>query len=119
MNISFPSMYKKIEKEYLDEFKDTVYTVTENVYRQEILKLFEMEEYDDIINDKIQELYDKVKTNKNIITLIELLKCDDEIMAFMLLFSYDYFYLFLPCLKGILEETEVDISNLVEIISSN
>ena len=115
MDLSFPTLYKQIESMYVDEFGDDVFILTENVYREEILKLFGKEEYDDSIEDNIFELYKKLETNENIITLVDAFKTD-KVVAFTFLFSYDYFYLFYPCLKDILEEKPTDISPLLNLI---
>uniref|UniRef100_A0A6C0HQU4 Uncharacterized protein n=1 Tax=viral metagenome TaxID=1070528 RepID=A0A6C0HQU4_9ZZZZ len=121
MNFSFPSLYKEIENCYIndEEFtEEIVHVLTENVYREEILTLFRRDVFVDSINDDIISLYSKIKDNKNIIILVNILKekYNDDLIAFTVLFSYDYFYLFLPCLKNIMNEEIVDISSLVKIL---
>lgn len=119
MNFSFPSLYKEIESRYShdDEVSDVVHILTENVYREELLKLFNKEEYDESMDSMVESLYNEIKTNENISALVEILKerYDDEMMAFTILFSYDYFYLFLPMLKNIMEELPVDIQPLLNV----
>lgn len=119
MNFSFPSLYKEIEKRYIDEeeFSEALFILTENVYREELLKLFNKEKYDESMDDMVESLYNQIKTNENISTLVETLKkkYDEELMAFSVLFSYDYFYLFLPILKNTMEELPVDIQPLLNV----
>ena len=119
MNFSFPSLYKEIESRYSDddEVSDVVHILTENVYREELLKLFNKEEYDESMDSMVESLYYEIKANENISALVEVLKerYDDEMMAFTILFSYDYFYLFLPILKNIMEELPVDIQPLMNV----
>jgi len=121
MNFSFPSLYKEIESRYIDddEVSEVVHILTENVYREELLKLFNKEKYDETMDDMVETLYNQIKTNENISQLVEMLKdrYQDERMAFTVLFSYDYFYLFLPILKSIVEETPVDIQRLIFFIN--
>ena len=121
MNFSFPSLYKEIERRYIDddEVSEVVHILTENVYREELLKLFNKEKYDETMDDMVETLYNQIKTNENISKLVEMLKDNyqDEMMAFTVLFSYDYFYLFLPILKSILEDTPVDIQPLIFFIN--
>ena len=107
MNFSFPSLYKEIESRYSDddEVSDVVHILTENVYREELLKLFNKEEYDESMDSMVESLYYEIKANENISALVEVLKerYDDEMMAFTILFSYDYFYLFINIFKNIME----------------
>ena len=118
MNFSFPSLYKEIEKRYINdkEYREALYILTDNVYREEILTLFNKEKYDESISDMIKTLYDEIKTNENISAILEIVKQNyDEEMAFTILFSYDYFHLFLPILKNTMEELPVDIQPLLNV----
>jgi len=122
MNFSFPSLYKEIENRYIndEEFtEEIVHVLTENVYREEILTFFGKTNFEDSINDDICSLYNKVKDNENIITLVNIFKkeYEDDLVAFTILFSYDYFYLFLPCLKNIIKGESADISILLSILN--
>ena len=123
MNFSFPSLYKEIEGRYIDddEVSEVVHILTENVYREELLKLFNKEKYDETMDEMVESLYNRIKTNENISRLVQILqeRYEDEMMAFTLLFSYDYFYLFLPILKNIMEELPVDIQPLVNVFFIN
>ena len=121
MNFSFPSLYKEIESRYIndDEVSEVVHILTENVYREELLKLFNKEKYDETMDEMVEVLYNQLKTNENISKLVEILKgkYEDEMMAFTVLFSYDYFYLFLPILKNIMEGSPVDVELFVFFIN--
>jgi hypothetical protein len=119
MNFSFPSLYKEIENRYIydEELRESLYILTQNVYREELLKLFNKEKYDETIDDMVELLYNQIKTNANISMLVEKLKekYDGDLMAFTVLFSYDYFYLFFPILKSIMEDSHVDIQPLLNV----
>jgi hypothetical protein len=123
MNFSFPSLYKEIESRYIDddEVSEVLHILTENVYREELLKLFNKEKYDESMDEMVETLYNQIKTNENISRLLEIIKekYEDEMMAFTLLFSYDYFYLFLPILKNIMEDLPVDIQPLANVFFIN
>jgi hypothetical protein len=73
------------------------------------------------MDEMVESLYNQIKTNENISRLVQILqeKYEDEMMAFTLLFSYDYFYLFLPILKNIMEDLPVDIQQLVNVFFIN
>jgi len=73
------------------------------IYRQELLNIFYLEEYDEIeINKSIHNLYDKIKE------CIELKECMlqlsnnfmsvDETIGLIVMFSYDYLYLTHNCI---------------------
>jgi hypothetical protein len=119
LDLSFPTMYKKIEEMYLNDVEFTpeiVYTLSENVYRQELLVLFKLTEFDQqTINDSVVSLYEKIKDVSHIKILVEKLKekYEDELISFMILFSYDYFYLFYTILK----ENELNNETLKTIIN--
>ena len=65
IDITFPTMYKKIDEMYLNDAEFTpeiVYTLSENVYRQELLVLFKLTEFNQqIINEAVFSLYEKIK----------------------------------------------------------
>jgi len=108
LDTTFPTKYKKIEEMYLNDPEFTpeiVYTLTENVYRQELLVLFKLNEFNQQeVNRSVLALYDTMKDNE--IVQQALSKMDyDKVVSFMILFSYDYFYLFYPILRG--EKTDL------------
>lgn len=94
-NIDFECKY------YLDDSDD--------LYRSEILKAFDLNDWDDkIMNDKMDTLYNHLKECEFVIKLIKKLKENKEFSVFLffisqdggdeavfrLLFNYDYFHLF-------------------------
>jgi hypothetical protein len=108
LDTTFPTMYKKIEEMYLNDPEFTpeiVYTLTENVYRQEMLVLFKLTEFNQQeINHIVLGLYETMKENEIVQQALSKMGYD-KVVSFMILFSYDYFYLFYPVLKG--EKTEL------------
>lgn len=92
---------------------------SELLYRIQFLQVFNLDKYDDkIINIIIEQVYDSVKDNKNIILLLKNNNYfDDKIMAFMVLFSYKTFYMIQQILCEINNNLEVDNKNLNQLIN--
>jgi len=82
---------------------------SDELYRTEILKAFEMDEWDDkIMNDKMDTLYHHIKDCDFVTDLIKKLKENKEFSVFMyfisqdggddavfrIIFNFDYFHLF-------------------------
>lgn len=123
MDITFPTLYKRTEIMYLGEFEeDVVYTLTQDIYREELLKLFQLESFDaNLLDEKVGELYEKIKDNEKLQQIIMILEeiYGDKIFSFAILFSYDYFYLFYPCIQDIINGTPPNFEELKNSIRSN
>lgn len=121
MDFTFPTLYKRTELMYLGEFEEeVVYSLTENIYRQELLKLFGEEIFNaEIVDKKVEELYEMLKANEKVQELIAIIEeiYGDRIFSFAVLFSYDYFYLFYPCIQDVLNNKEPDTKELIEKIN--
>lgn len=107
---------------------------SDDLYRIEILKAFEMAEWDDkIMNDKMDTLYNYVKDTNFVAELIKKLKENKEFSVFLffisqdggdeavfrLLFNYDFFHLFHPVLCDYIRHNKLNdelFKNLVNII---
>lgn len=94
---------------------DDILFLCEEVYREDFLKFFKLEHYDDtIVNDKTTELYKICSRNMLFALLIDDIKMhvntlEDNECAFMNLFAYPFFYLTHECVKqlilnGVIEE---------------
>ena len=122
MDTSFPTLYKRTEVMYLGEFEEeVVYALTENIYRQELLTLFRLNVFEaTIIDEKVGELYDIMKENKMMEKIMGVMEeiYGDRVFSFAILFSYEYFYLFYPCIQAILSNKEPDVEELIEKIKS-
>jgi hypothetical protein len=118
LDLNFPTLYKRTEIMYLGEFEEEiVFTLTENIYREELLKLFKLEYFDSkAIDEKIELLYNLIKNDKNIKELVDILEEKYEHCPFVFLFSYDLFYLFYPCIQNILRGLPVEIEELKDLI---
>ena len=95
------------------------------LYRQDILNIFDIEEFDEkIINDCLCELYEKVKTNEVIKQLTDLLGqqfgIDEGITGLIIMYSFDYLYITHKCVSQFLESGNIlpeDLNELHKIIT--
>jgi hypothetical protein len=72
------------------------------IYRQELLNIFCLEDFNDVaINKQIEMLYEKVKDMDGFKT--NDFCTDDGLMGFMILYSYDFLYLTHPLICELLE----------------
>lgn len=105
ININFLCTYHLI-KDYTESFM---------MYKIQFLQIFELDEYDDnIINEKVEKLYNKVKDKEVIKKIINNKKIyDDDLASFMLYFRYDTLYIFHKILINVLEDKSMEsYSNL-------
>jgi hypothetical protein len=98
------STSETVEEEPTVEDDDILF-LCEEVYREDFLKFFKLEHYDDtIVNGKTSELYKVCSKNMLFALLIEDVKMhvktlEDNECAFMNLFAYPFFYLTHECIK--------------------
>ena len=110
----FICTYKLIERE-ID---------SEHLYRIQFLQAFQSDKWDDnIINNKIKNLYENIKNNNNIKEIINNIKTsknlemlinifgNDDLSLFNLLFKYELFDLTHMCICNILNKDNEDIIN--------
>ena len=85
------------------------------IYRQDLLNLFDLEEFDEkIIQEEIDHLYEKIKNNPDFEYLLEKVSSDYSLSprdAFLLLFSFDYMYATHLCLSDCLETGKMKREN--------
>ena len=95
------------------------------LYRQDILNIFDMEEFDEkIINSCLCELYEKVKQHEVIKELTDLLGqqfgIDEGITGLIIMYSFDYLYITHKCISQFLESGNIlpeDLNELQKIIT--
>ena len=87
------------------------------LYKIQFLQIFNLDNYDDnIINEKVEKLYNKVKNNNLIKNILNKKSySDDDLVNFMFLFRYDTLYIFHKILINILNN-KLDNINLYEEI---
>ena len=104
---------------------ELTYNIKDNdtLFRKEMLDLFQLKQYDDSINEEIDELYLKYCKNNQLVEIIELMKQQKKftkfqllgnttnITYFMLLFSFDYLYLTHKCLQNLDKNNKINDEN--------
>lgn len=103
---------KKKEQDDEDDDDDAIINdldLSDYIYKSELLNAFYLEEYDEIINTRMNELYLVVTTHEHkeeilkcITKLMEKQMIDDMEIAFSFLFSYDYFHITHLCISDML-----------------
>jgi len=112
------------------DFIPTYKLITDNIndsnmlYQLQFLQFFNINNYDDsIINNKINNIYLEIKDNDKIIELIQIIKNKnpnvsiDDFIAFKLLFSYDYFNIFIKCLYQLKFDKKISVIELSNLIN--
>lgn len=94
--------------------KEDQETILDELYRHEILSVFQIGTMDDIkIDDTLLGLYEKIKTYAPFVELFMQYKKKiftegfDDIVVFSSLFSYDTLYLIHPCMCEFLEKQSI------------
>ena len=91
--------------------------IRDTLYRQELLNIFGIEEYNDKkIDLAIHELYKKIqscnKLKECMTRLAGYFMSEDEELGLMILFSYDYMYLTHICISEYLETNQISENNI-------
>jgi hypothetical protein len=92
----------------------------ESLYRQELLNIFGIEEYDEKNIDKfIHELYEKLKYCEELkecmVKLASYVMSTDEEIGLIMLFAYDYMYLSHICISEFLETGKITKDNISKL----
>lgn len=88
------------------------------LYKIQFLQIFDLDDYDDnVINNKIEKLYNILKNNNLIKKILNNKKhTSDDLVNFMFLFRYDTLYLFHKILINIFNNKLDDMNLYEEII---
>jgi hypothetical protein len=94
--------------------------IMDAVYRQELLNILGIEDYDDMkIDIAMMNLYENIKGCKELEKSIKKIAGDlyslDGIIGLMLLFSYDYMYLTHVCVSEFLKTGKVSETNIFNL----
>ena len=106
-NTEYECIYKK-EDLFLKEEKEKLspedeIIIRDEIYRHDILTIFGLKEYDEMkMNKQFDKIYDEVKDHlifkKCMLKLSNQLGVSDLSIGFMLFYSFEYLYLFHPCI---------------------
>jgi hypothetical protein len=96
--------------------------VRDALYRQDILNIFKIEEFDmDNIDEYLKNLYDKIKENKEINLMLKkfanIYLSEDPEFGLVLLFSFDFLHLFHPFICEYLETGEISREKYDKLIN--
>ena len=96
--------------------------IRDALYRQDILNIFKIDEFNqELLNEKILVLFEKIKKSKQLNPLIQKLSdffmSDDLLLGFMVLFTFDYLYVSHPCICEFLETEKISEVNLKKLNS--
>lgn len=96
------------------------------LYKIQILQAFNLSELDTFHEEKIQneikELFNKYKNYKQLENIIDMVKKKHNLLLikdniiFIILFSYDYFYIFLSCLRDLENNNIISDKNYNKLI---
>ena len=102
----------------------------DNLYRKQLLEVFELKEYDDdAISKKMKQLYNKIKDYsqiKQIITLLKQFKYakifivneEEENLYLIFMFSFEYFDLFHNCLKELNKDNVISDETFNKLLNA-
>ena len=93
---------------------------TDEVYQNELLLALQSKDIDDLPKKLFDDLYDEIKC-KEIDVLLDgcaknYIYANDKIIQIMILFSWDYFYLFHGCLKDLKKNIPFDKSSNYKLL---
>ena len=103
---------------YQDNMADET---SDTQYRKELLEAFNLEEFDlDIINQRIETLYTSIEKTESFQSKMRemagMFLSEDDVMGFMICFSYHSFYIIHRIIVKYLEENVLDETLLDDIM---
>ena len=119
------NILSKEEEDKLNE--NEKYFVTDSLYRNDVLNIFRLEEFDEEkINNCINKIYEKIKNYDELKPILKKLAgfffSEDCELGMLLMFSYDYLEHAHPCMCEFLETGKIShdkINKLKDIINKN
>ena len=125
MNYNTTYISKYNNKVFLKEEEDKLsenekYFINDSLYRNDILNIFGIEEFDEQqINKCIHTIYEKIKNYDNLKPILEKLASfflsDDCELGLLLMFSYDYLEYAHPCMCELLETGKISDDKLIKL----
>jgi hypothetical protein len=127
-NLDFIVKYKQIEEDLIEKIdageneysREDVYSICDELYRNELLAVFcgKFEK-----NISIDELWNKLKEYPDFLTIFHFYKKDrhqDDVYIFIEMFNYHLFYLIHPFIQKLLRNSEIEacILSLKNVISN-
>ena len=101
---------------YMYNFDLTIEYDSDDEYRDQILKAFNLSEYNDDIIGKIDSIYESIRENGEFGELLEKaansMLSEDRELGMVILFSYDHFSAFHECIKEFKKNNIVPIDKI-------
>ena len=96
--------------------------IRDAIYRQEILEIFNMKEYNENeMDNNLKNLYNNIKNCNELkeimIKLASSYISTDEVLGLIFLFAYDYMYISHLCISEYLENGKISEDNLLKLKS--
>jgi hypothetical protein len=93
------------------------YIIQHKLYKQDILSIFFLDEFDETqLNKNIHQLYEHITPNDKLKSVImkaaALVMSMDEEIGFLVLFSFDYLYATHDCIRDILKTGSISYKNM-------
>ena len=119
------NVFSKEEQYKLSE--NEKYFVTDSLYRNDVLNIFRLEEFDEEkINNCINKIYEKIKNYDELKPILKKLAgfffSEDCELGMLLMFSYDYLEHAHPCMCEFLETGEISddkLNKVKDVINKN
>jgi hypothetical protein len=97
--------------------------VRQTLYRQELLDILGIEEYDEekinkVVNDTYERVKDCCEIKECVNKVLGYIMSTDEVIGFMLLLSYDSLYISHICISEFLETGKVSSDNIIILKNS-
>jgi hypothetical protein len=121
-NTDYVCSYKNLDehKDVIEEYGNDF--IEDLLYKRDILYIFNLDEYkDDVIFKSMENIYKIVKENEGIKICIQKIKelypfiTNDDISAFMILYSYDYLEASHPCICDIIKTGTISEEKLTKL----
>jgi len=106
------------ETDNVNDYDETF--IRDAIYRQELLDIFSIEEYDEILlNESIHDLYEKIDDCEELKECMVKVAADftslDEELGLLFLYAYDYMYSTHICVSEFLETGKVSQENILKL----
>jgi hypothetical protein len=92
------------------------------LYRNDILYIFEIDDFDDYKEHVLGELYEKLKKNEFFLScmkkLANIYKSDDDKLGLVILYSFDFLYITHQCVSEFLEKGFISHEKM-ELLNEN
>jgi hypothetical protein len=115
-NTEYTCTYKSFLETYEGTAEEKEYK-TDILYKTDLLSILNVEEFEeDIVNNAIEEVYEKIKDNVELKICMLRLASDfmstDEVFGLMLLFSFDYLNYTHICICELLKTNTISPDNI-------